>query len=134
MPDKHRITCLLIDDDIEDQEIFAHAVQHLGLDIDVVTANDGVHAIEKIKGDEHLNPYFIFVDVNMPRMNGIECLVEIKKISKVKNVPVYLYSTYTDPETVRRGREHGATDLVVKASSMRELEETLSKILPSKQD
>lgn len=134
MPDKHRITCLLIDDDIEDQEIFAHAVQHLGLDIDVVTANDGVHAIEKIKGDEQLNPYFIFVDVNMPRMNGIECLVEIKKISKVKNVPVYLYSTYTDPETVRRGRENGATDLVVKASSMRELEETLSKILPSKQD
>lgn len=123
---------MLIDDDIEDQEIFAHALKHLDMDIEFVTANDGVHAIEKINSESELQPYFIFVDVNMPRMNGIECLVEIKKISKIKDVPVYLYSTYADPDTIKKGKSHGAVDLLVKARSMKELETTLARILPKK--
>ena len=121
---------MLIDDDIEDQEIFAHALKHLDMDIDFVTANDGVHAIEKINSDPKLQPYFIFVDVNMPRMSGIECLVEIKKISKIKDVPVYLYSTYSDPEIVKKGKSHGAKDFLVKAATMKELEQMLANILP----
>lgn len=124
-----RITCLLIDDDIDDQEIFSHALKHLNVDVDFVTANDGVHAIEKIKSDPDLQPYFIFIDVNMPRMNGIECLVEIKKISHVKNVPVYLYSTYADPKAQKEGKKLGAIDFLVKAGSMKELEQTLAKII-----
>lgn len=123
---------MLIDDDFDDQELFGHALKHLDVSVDFVTANDGVHAIEKLKADPNLNPYFIFVDVNMPKMNGVECLVEIKKISRVKNVPVYLYSTYADPKTLKAGRQHGAVDVVVKAHNMKELEQTLAKILPKK--
>src|SRR6476620_9731306 len=130
MSEKKRITCMLIDDDIDDQEVFAHALKHLNLDIDFVTANDGVHAIEKINSDPELTPYFIFLDINMPRMNGIECLVEIKKISRVKNVPVYLYSTYGDPKTIKEGQKKGAVDFLVKGASIQELEQTLAKILP----
>lgn len=129
MTDNKRITCMLIDDDIDDQELFAHALKHLDVSVDFVTANDGVHAIEKIRTDSNFNPYFIFIDVNMPRMNGIECLVEIKKISKVKNTPVYLYSTYGDPETLNQGKKLGAVDLLVKAHSMKELEQTLANIM-----
>jgi CheY-like chemotaxis protein len=122
---------MLIDDDIDDQELFAHALKHLDVSVDFVTANDGVHAIEKINSDSDFNPYFIFIDVNMPRMNGIECLVEIKKISKVKNTPVYLYSTYGDPDTISAGKKLGAVDLLVKAHSMKELEQTLAEIFQS---
>ena len=129
MAENKRITCLLIDDDIDDQELFAHALKHLDVSVDFVTANDGIHAIDKIKSDSDFNPYFIFIDVNMPRMNGIECLVEIKKISKVKNTPVYLYSTYGDPETISAGKKLGAVDLLVKAHSMSELEQTLAGII-----
>ena len=131
MQEKKRITCMLIDDDIDDQELFAHALKHLDVSVDFVTANDGVHAIEKINSDSDFNPYFIFIDVNMPRMNGIECLVEIKKISKVKNTPVYLYSTYGDPDTISAGKKLGAVDLLVKAHSMKELEQTLAEIFQS---
>jgi len=129
---KKRIICMLIDDDFDDQELFGHALKHLDISVDCVTANDGVHAIEKLKSDSKLNPYFIFVDVNMPKMNGIECLVEIKKISRVKNVPVYLYSTYVDPAMIKAGRRHGAVDVLVKAHSMKELEQTLSQIVSKK--
>lgn len=128
MPEK-RITCLLIDDDAEDQEIFAHALAHLDLDIDCVTASDGIRAIEKIKSDPEFNPYFIFIDVNMPRMNGIDCLVEIKKISRVKDTHVYLYSTYVDPKTAHRAKDEGAIDVLVKANSMGELKQMLSGVV-----
>ena len=127
-----KITCMLIDDDTEDQEIFLHALKHLNLDVDFVTANDGVHAIEKIKSDPDFNPYFIFIDVNMPRMNGIETLIEIKKISKVKDAPVYLYSTYANPETLDQAKDLGAVDVLVKANSMKEMEKMLSGILKDK--
>jgi CheY-like chemotaxis protein len=123
---------MLIDDDFDDQELFGHALKHLDVSVDFVTANDGVHAIEKLKNDPNLNPYFIFVDLDMPRMNGVECIVEIKKISRVKNVPVYLYSTYADPKTIKASRKSGAVDTVVKAHNMKELEQTLAKILPTK--
>ena len=124
-----KITCLLIDDDTEDQEIFLHAVKHLNLDVDFVTATDGTHAIEKIKSDPNFNPYFIFIDVNMPKMNGIECLIEIKKISKVKDAPVYMFSTYVNPNTVTEAKSHGAIDVLVKATSMQEMEKVISGIL-----
>ncbi len=128
MADK-KITCMLIDDDTEDQEIFLHALKHLNLNVDFVTANDGIHAIEKIKSDPDFNPYFIFIDVNMPRMNGIETLIEIKKISKVKDAPVYLYSTYANPQTLDQAKNLGAIDVLVKANSMKEMEKMLSGIL-----
>jgi CheY-like chemotaxis protein len=124
-----RITCLLIDDDAEDQEIFSHALAHLNLNVDCVTANDGIHAIDKIKSDPDFNPFFIFIDVNMPKMSGIECLAEIKKISRFKNVPVYLYSTYVDSRTLNSAKDKGAVDVLVKANSMSELKQTLSMIL-----
>src|SRR5690606_41377539 len=81
------------------------------------------HALPTRRSSDH----FIFIDVNMPRKNGIECLVEIKKISKVKNTPVYLYSTYGDPDTISQGKKLGAVDLLVKANNMKELEQTLDR-------
>jgi DNA-binding NtrC family response regulator len=62
-------------------------------------------------------------------MNGIDCLVEIKKISKVKNTPVYLYSTYADAKTIHSAKSEGAIDVLVKANNMTELRATLSEIL-----
>lgn len=124
-----RITCLLIDDDAEDQEIFSYALRQLNLDVDCVTANNGTHAIDRIKSDPDFKPYFIFIDVNMPMMDGIECLVEIKKISRFKNVPVYLYSTYADSKTIDKAKTHGAVDVLVKANNMNELKQTLSGII-----
>ena len=126
---RKRIICMLIDDDFDDQEMFGHALKHLDVSVDYITANDGEHAIEKLKSDPKLNPYFIFVDVDTPKMKGVEYLVEIKKISRVKNVPVYLYSTYADPKILKAGRENGAVDIVIKAHNMKELEQTLAKIL-----
>jgi CheY-like chemotaxis protein len=126
-----KITCLLIDDDSDDQEIFAHVLRSLDVDVECVTTTDGKQAVDKIKNDTRFKPHFIFIDVNMPRMNGIDCLIEIKKISHVLDTPVYLYSTFADPGTVEAAKTAGAKDVLVKANTIAELRAMLSDIMAS---
>jgi CheY-like chemotaxis protein len=67
--------------------------------------------------------------MNMPLMNGTQCLEEIKKLPRLSKVPVYIYSTAADPLTVAQVKQMGATDFIVKPVSFKELTEILSRIL-----
>jgi DNA-binding NtrC family response regulator len=117
--------CFLVDDDIDDQEIFNIAMKDVDSSICCVFVNDGVQALQKINEDESFIPHCIFIDMNMPRMNGLQCLEAIKKIPRLQSVPVYMYSTSSDPKSVAETRDMGAIDFIVKPSSI----STLSSIL-----
>jgi iron complex outermembrane receptor protein len=94
-----------------------------------VFADDGVKALEKINGDVNFIPDFIFIDMNMPRMNGKQCLAEIKKIDRLKHIPVYMYSTSADQSTVDENIKLGATEFIIKPSDINTLTTVLSRIL-----
>ncbi len=126
---QHNPTVFLIDDDTDDQEIFGLAIEKTNLKADCVYANDGIQALEKINGDESFMPDYIFIDMNMPRMNGQQCLAEIKKIERLKDIPVFMYSTSADPESISENIQMGAEDFIVKPSSITELTQILKKIL-----
>lgn len=121
-------TILLIDDDVEDQEIFAHALRYVNPDIECVAHSEGDSAIALLQSNPGFRPDLIFIDVSMPRMGGIECLSEIKKIPWLHNVPVYLYSTYADPMTRRLAKEFGAIDIMIKANTMNDLRQMLQSV------
>jgi CheY-like chemotaxis protein len=87
-----KVTCFLVDDDVDDLEIFTLAVEDLRINVNCVTAADGIDALEKLRNDEAFVPDFIFLDLNMPRMNGKQCLLEIKKIERLSSTPVIIYS------------------------------------------
>src|SRR5688500_16049410 len=122
-------TVFLIDDDADDQEIFSHAMERANSTARCVFASDGIQALEKIIKDPDFNPDFIFIDMNMPRMNGQQCLTEIKKIDRMKNVPVYMYSTSADPESIEENKQLGATDFIVKPSDLNDLISILKSII-----
>ncbi len=122
----------VIDDDIDDQEIFGIALDRANKNANCVFANDGIHAIEKIRNDESFLPDFIFLDLNMPRMDGSECLVELRKIPRLNNVPVYLYSTSLDTVGIDKTKSLGATDYIMKPSSIFELTDILKNIIKTK--
>jgi len=90
---KPSLITLLIDDDRDDQEIFSLVMREIYDKAECVFATDGIYALEKIKSNTSFIPDLIFIDINMPRMNGIQCLAEIKKIKRLQNVPAYMYST-----------------------------------------
>jgi DNA-binding NtrC family response regulator len=123
--------CLLIDDDIDDQEIFKLALTQLDDDIDCLVANNAIEALEWFRADSSFVPSHIFIDVNMPRMNGIECLREIKKLSHLDSSEVFIYSTTSDPKIVKLTADLGAR-FIVKPSSLESLVSILAESFKSK--
>lgn len=122
------LNCFLIEDDLDDQEIFCMALCAFDDTIHCTFANDGVDAIEKLNGIAN-TPDFIFIDMNMPRMNGLQCLTQIKMIDRLKQIPVYMYSTSADPNAINEAMALGACNFIVKPANISELTNALSGIL-----
>ena len=123
-----KLTCLLVDDDPDDQEIFAMAVEAVSSTITCHYADDGIKALEMLN-NSHFIPDLIFVDLNMPRMNGKQCLAEIKKIDRLVNVPVYIYSTSSHNQ-VKGSTDVSPTAYIIKPSTLPELTRILKEVLP----
>lgn len=83
---------LLVEDDIDDQEFFKDALRSIDNVSLFSIANDGVEAIETLESAVAL-PDLIFMDVNMPRMNGIECIARLKTNPLMENIPIVMLST-----------------------------------------
>jgi DNA-binding NtrC family response regulator len=122
------IKCFLVDDDADDQEIFSMAVDDLEKSIDVITAYNCIEAVEKLENDHSFIPNCIFIDINMPKINGIDCLKAIKKLDWLESTPVYMYSTSADPRIIEESMQLGAKDFIVKPTQINELSEILGRI------
>jgi len=122
-------TCFLIDDDLDDQEIFLMALKEVDENIQGVVANNGIEALAKLRSDRNFIPTHIFLDVNMQKMNGIQCLPEIKKLDHLKDSKVIMFSTTSEVHIVKQCEELGASHFLVKPSSFGLLIEALHSIL-----
>ena len=70
---------------------FCEAVKEINIEVECIVAINGEDALHKLKNDLRHMPEYIFVDLNMPRMNGVNCLTELKKDPQLKNIPVIIY-------------------------------------------
>lgn len=122
-------TVFLIDDDLDDQEIFSYVMRELDNQIKCSFASDGIRALQRINGDSWFTPGLIFIDINMPRMNGVECLREIKKIERLRNVPVYMYSTSAEPDIIGQCKKLGAAGYIQKHHDTDAVKEEFRKII-----
>ena len=120
--------CLIIDDDIDDQEIFLMCVDKISMNVNCRTAKDGVDAISMLTSDTAYIPDYIFVDVNMPKLNGIACLKLLKGIRRLGNTKIFMYSTTSELSVVKDSQELGADGFIVKPASTVELKARLSEI------
>lgn len=114
------ISILLVDDDIDDQEIFLLTMQDTGTEVDCEFACDGIQALEKL-GEAAYQPHLIFIDINMPKMNGLELLAELKQNPRLTETPIYMYSTSDQKEIVSRCLELGASGFMKKSPDIEEL-------------
>ena len=120
---------LLVDDDIDDQQIFAEALQTVGPSIKLEVASNGLEALHKLNSTETFQPDMIFLDLNMPMMNGKEFLKELKKNDGFSLIPVIIYTTSSRPEDREQSLNLGATDFLVKPNNYRSLCEQLKGII-----
>lgn len=122
----HKI--LLVDDDIDDQLFFLEAINELEPTLECGIANNGLEALEHLQKDPP-PPILIFLDLNMPFMNGFECLTQLKKTNVYKEIPVIIFTTSNHPIDMERTISMGATMFLTKPADFNTLKNKLHGIL-----
>ncbi|HEY1032429.1 MAG TPA: response regulator [Flavipsychrobacter sp.] len=110
---------LLVDDDREDRDIFLMALREAGDLFDCLTCGNGIECLKLLESG--LQPHAILTDINMPMMNGFELVTNLKARPDYKQIPVFVLSTSSNPDTVKQFRQLGAEQFVTKPTSFREL-------------
>lgn len=116
---------LLADDDGDDRELFVQALAELDKDIVCYLAEDGSQVFELLEEHPQRPPHIIFLDVNMPRINGWECLSRLKHDSAHSGITVIMYSTSSTPAEVERALTVGARCFVAKPYDYEDLKRML---------
>ncbi len=119
---------LLVDDDAEDTSIFKEVLQDVNPSIVFTSAADGHQALNILRKRNNNLPNIIFLDLNMPRMDGKECLVALKKDEQLKKIPVIMYTTSCQSKDIEETMQKGAVCFITKPDNLRELKNILSSI------
>ncbi len=93
MPHNEALNILLADDDADDRYFFEKALKEIPIATDLKTVSDGERLMDHLSKNQANLPDVLFLDLNMPRKNGSECLAEIKGNKQLKHIPVVLCST-----------------------------------------
>ena len=126
---KQKRVIMLIDDDKDDRELFAEALQEVDTEFELVTAKSGEQALEMIVQHNFIIPELIFLDLNMPGMNGWQCLAQIRKNKALKDTHVIIYSTTQRDEDNERTKSFGATSFLTKPYRYTELVDALADVM-----
>jgi CheY-like chemotaxis protein len=120
---------MLADDDGDDRMLFEDAVREINGKIKINISADGVQLMDSLIEKVSLKPDIIFLDINMPKKNGFDCLMQIRASQNLKDIPVIIYSTCSQEETVNKAFECGANFFLRKPDSFGTLKKILLKIL-----
>jgi CheY-like chemotaxis protein len=118
---------LLADDDEDDIDLFEEALRNIDSTIELKAARNGKQLLEILKNG-NTEPEIIFLDINMPEMNGWEALREIKNSGKFDDIPVVMYSTSSSKMESDKAVESGALAFYEKPSSFFDLKNFLGLI------
>ncbi|HYC87463.1 MAG TPA: response regulator [Chryseosolibacter sp.] len=121
------MTVFYADDDPEDCELFTEAIRQIDPEMKTILAKDGREALAYLQNTPDI-PDYIFLDINMPMVDGKRCLIEIKKTLKFRNTPVIMYSTTSDTNEIKEYYRLGAHDFLIKPNNFATLCESLESI------
>jgi CheY-like chemotaxis protein len=130
-----KIQILLADDDKDDCFLFREALSELPIPTDLETVYDGEQLMDHLTEHADDLPDVLFLDLNMPRKNGFECLSEIKHNDKLKELPVIMFSTsyprdmHYENDIMKLLYKIGAKDYIRKPENFNLLKEVIHKIL-----
>lgn len=123
------IYIILADDDKDDRLFFTDAFSELKINTKVDTFNDGVELMNYLNKEDALLPNVLFLDLNMPKKTGLECLNEIKANSKMSEISVVIYSTSASEEDIEKTFVLGANIYIKKPNSFKKLKQVLSEVV-----
>lgn len=122
-------TILLVDDDEEEYDIMNLALEMAERDCRCIWANGLEEATHLLKD---LQPDFVFIDINMPRHDGICCLKKLKQMDRLRHSVFVIYSTYISDADRNAAFQLGASYCFLKEGSIHLLLDKLEKLLGHK--
>lgn len=117
----------MADDDQDDAELFGEALTAIDPPVRFQHVSDGRAVFKFLNNDSDRKPDIIFLDLNMPEMSGWQCLAKLKNDISLREIPVIMYSTSTNPRDREIAGELGAVGFVTKPTDFK----LLTKILTS---
>lgn len=120
---------LYIDDDTDDQEFFQIALRSVNGDISLHTAKNGLDAFDKL-GNMASKPGLIFLDLNMPLMDGKQFLGKIKNDPQLKHIPIAIYTTSSAITDKEQAMQMGASYFITKPNKINDIARILEKVIP----
>ena len=112
---------LIVDDDEDDRDLFCIAVHELEPKINCILARNGEEALQGLRLEKFPKPDLIFLDLNMPRLNGFQFLSELKKDVQLKGIPIVIYTASKNQEDLEETKGLGAEHFFAKPNSFMEL-------------
>ena len=120
-------TALIVDDSPTMRQMVAFTLTNAGFT--VVEAQDGKDAVNKVAGGGKMD--IVVTDLNMPEMDGIALIKELRKLSAFRFTPILMLTTESAVEKKQAGKEAGATGWIVKPFNPEILLKTIAKVLPA---
>lgn len=134
MQDKKNITILIAEDDPGHAELIKDALEESGLKNEIKHFLDGVEVWEYLEkratdnNGENVSGYLLLLDINMPRMDGVEVLKRIKKDEQLKKIPVIMLTTTDDPREIEECYKIGCNVYITKPVDFDKFSDTLKKL------
>lgn len=123
----------LADDDKEDRTLFKEALKEIDDEACVKEFENGVILMKHLLDNNKALPHVIYLDLNMPLMNGEECLNDIKNEYRLSNIPIIIYSTADNKTRMKDFQNKGVNFYLVKPNSFEKLKVLLRKSLENLQ-
>ncbi len=123
------LNILLADDDIDDCIFFKQALDELLLPVNFTAVHDGEQLMQHLTNEIDKLPHVLFLDLNMPRKNGFECLSEIKLNEKLKQLPVIMFSTSFEQGVVDQLYLNGAQYFIRKPSEFTQFKKIIHQTI-----
>ena len=120
---------MLADDDEDDRLFFKEAFEEVKIKYDISTFNDGEQLMQYLNEPGNPLPDIIFLDLNMPRKSGMECLKEIRRDDRLKRISVAIYSTSSSEQDIEDTFVAGANVYIKKPNDFNMLKKVLSDVV-----
>jgi DNA-binding response OmpR family regulator len=120
---------LIIDDDDDEMDILKIAFRQIGLEVDLRHEKNPENAVDVLR---RFSPHILFLDYNMPKINGLVCMNEIRKAVLPEPVRIILYSSHITEEVQKKASELGAIGFIEKAYNLNSLVRKINRVLKVK--
>jgi CheY-like chemotaxis protein len=120
---------LIADDDEDDRIFFRDALQEIKVNTNLTLVNDGSQLMNYLNNTDNRVPDVLFLDLNMPVLSGMNCLIEIRKMSRFKDLAVAIYSTSSSEENIEEAFVQGANIYIKKPNDFSALKIILEHVI-----